>query len=152
MSYAHLLIPRFNDLSPACARYAWARSRALAFPGSGGCTEFCRTVYVAGACSFMLQSAKTDGSQNTSSHFTRSERISLAQGAIDQIITHSFPSGTMEKVMSQPDVANTTSMTTYFNMLWIISAIARKDLVSGTQDNKAYVDGELGALIRNDTW
>jgi hypothetical protein len=74
----------------------------------------------------------------------------LAQGAIDQIITHSFPSGTMAKLMSQPDVTSTNSINIYFNMLWIISAIARKDLLSGTQDNKVYVDGELGALIRND--
>jgi hypothetical protein len=78
---------------------------------------------------------KANGSQNTSSHFTRSERISLAQGAIDQIITHGFPPGD----------------STYDPQLSIIAAIARKDLVSGTQDNKAYVDGELGALIRNDT-
>jgi hypothetical protein len=77
----------------------------------------------------------------------------LAQGAIDQIITHSFPSGTMAKFMSQPDLVDNTfeSVTAYFNMLSIISAIARRDVVSGTQDNKAYVDGELGALIRNDT-
>jgi hypothetical protein len=75
----------------------------------------------------------------------------LAQGAIDQIITHSFPSGTMAKVMFQPDVTDTVYMTPYFNMLSIISAIARKDLLSGTQDNKAYVDGELGELIRDDT-
>jgi hypothetical protein len=77
----------------------------------------------------------------------------LAQGAIDQIITHSFPSGTMAKVMSQPDLfySSSDSWFTYFNMLSIMSAIARKDLLSGTQDNKAYVDGELGALISNDT-
>jgi hypothetical protein len=75
----------------------------------------------------------------------------LAQGAIDQIITHSFPSGTMAKFMSQPYVPNTPDIFTYLNMLSIISAIARRDVVSGTQDNKAYVNGELGALIRNDT-
>jgi hypothetical protein len=75
----------------------------------------------------------------------------LAQGAIDQIITQSFPSGTMAKVMSPLDGVNLTGMATYLNMLWIISAITRKDLVSGSQDNKAYVDGELGALIRSDT-
>jgi hypothetical protein len=75
----------------------------------------------------------------------------LAQGAIDQIITHSFPSGTMAKVMTQPEVGVIVYMSPYFEMLSIISAIVRKDLVSGTQDNKAYVDGELGALISNDT-
>jgi hypothetical protein len=36
--------------------------------------------------------------------------------------------------------------------LSLLSVIARKDLVSGTQDNKVYVEGELGALMRNDTW
>jgi hypothetical protein len=94
----------------------------------------------------MLCSIGTDGSQNTSSHFTRAERISLAQGAIDQIITQSFPAGTMTKALL-PRVVQET----YLSLLSIISAIARKDLLSGTQDNKAYVDGELGALIRNDT-
>jgi hypothetical protein len=140
-------------LSPAYARHALARSRALAPLAAGGCSAVCRAVYVAGAHSVTSCSTKTDGSQNTSSHFTRSERISLAQGAIDQIITHSFPSGTMAKLMSQPDVTNITSGSwlTYFTMLSIISAIARNDVVSETQDNKAYVDGELGALIRNDT-
>jgi hypothetical protein len=143
--------PTSTTLSPAGAQHAQACSRALATLGSGGRSAVCRAVAVGGACSVLSCCTKADGSQNTSSYFTRSERISLAQGAIDQIITHSFPSGTMAKVMSQLDVANTTSITIYFNMLWIISAIARKDLVSGTQDNKAYVDGELGALIRNDT-
>jgi hypothetical protein len=99
-----------------------------------------------------MSATAADGPQNTSSHFTRSERISLAQGAIDQIITHSFPSGTLAKLIPPPDVVvDAGYMSPYFNMLSIISAIARKDLLSGTQDNKAYVDGELGALIRNDT-
>jgi hypothetical protein len=69
----------------------------------------------------------------------------LAQGAIDQIITYSFPPGAMAKALPN------ANQSTYFLLLPIISAIARKDFVSGTQDNKAYVDGELGALIRNDT-
>jgi hypothetical protein len=105
---------------------------------------------VAGACPVILRSTKTDGSQNTSNHFTRSERISLAQGAIDQIITHGFPPGTMAKALPH-DGQDWIDDSTYAPLLSIISAIARKDLVSGTQDNRAYVDGELGALIRSDT-
>jgi hypothetical protein len=85
----------------------------------------------------MSYCTKTDGPQNTSSYFTRSERISLAQGAIDQIITHSFPPGTLATVATNEG---------YLYLLPIISAIARKDFVSGTQDNKAYVDGQLASL------
>jgi hypothetical protein len=69
----------------------------------------------------------------------------LAQGAIDQMITHEFSPGTMTKAIHSDDRGVIASM------LSIIPAIARKDLVSGTQDNKAYVDSELGSLIRNDT-
>jgi hypothetical protein len=69
----------------------------------------------------------------------------LAQGAIDQMITHEFSPGTMTKALQTDNLGAIRSM------LSIIPVIARKDLVSGTQDNKAYVDGELGSLIRNDT-
>jgi hypothetical protein len=144
-------LPRSSTLSHTCIRHARARPRTLAPLRRDSHSTVCRAVYVAGACPIVLRSTNTDGPQNTSSHFTRSERISLAQGAIDQIITQSFPSGTMAKVMSPLDGVNLTGMATYLNMLWIISAITRKDLVSGSQDNKAYVDGELGALIRSDT-
>jgi hypothetical protein len=33
-----------------------------------------------------------------------------------------------------------------YNLLFMISAISRKDFMSDTQDNKAYVNGELSAL------
>jgi hypothetical protein len=38
------------------------------------------------------------------------------------------------------------------NILPILWAIARKDILAASQDNKAYMTGELDALIRNDTW
>jgi hypothetical protein len=34
----------------------------------------------------------------------------------------------------------------------MLSAISRKDLFAQTQDNKAYVTGELNDLIENDAW
>jgi hypothetical protein len=46
--------PAVTAVSPAYARHAWARFRALAFPGFGGCTEFYRAVVMAGACAVML--------------------------------------------------------------------------------------------------
>jgi hypothetical protein len=37
-------------------------------------------------------------------------------------------------------------------ILPMLSAIARKDLLTNSQSNKGYVTGELDALIHNDTW
>jgi hypothetical protein len=89
--------------------------------------------------------------QNTSSYFTRPERIALAQGAIDQLITHSFPPGTLAALSeSASGSLNFTVADALEDALVIIGAISRKDLVSGTQDNKAYVNGELGGLTYND--
>jgi hypothetical protein len=62
------------------------------------------------------------------------------KGAIDQIIANSFPSGSMAALAS----GHTTSSP--YNLLFMISAISRKDFMSDTQDNKAYVNGELSAL------
>jgi hypothetical protein len=79
------------------------------------------------------------------------ERIALAQGAIDQLITHSFPPGTLAALSeSASGSLNFTVADALEDALVIIGAISRKDLVSGTQDNKAYVNGELGGLTYND--
>jgi hypothetical protein len=37
-------------------------------------------------------------------------------------------------------------------ILPMLSTIARKDILTNSQNNKAYVTGELDALIHNDTW
>jgi hypothetical protein len=116
------------------------------------CSELCRAVEVDGAYHARLLRllahylSRVD-TQNTSSYFTRSERIALAQGAIDLIITNSFPPGTVAALSALGN-----QIQVFEKVLAIISAISHKDLVSGTQDNKAYVNGELGALTAHYCW
>jgi hypothetical protein len=120
------------------------------------CSELCRAVDVDGVYPARLlrplaHDLSRDDTQNTSSYFTRTERIALAQGAIDQLIAHSFPPGTLAALSeSASGRLNFTLTYTLEDALVIIGAISRKDLVSGTQDNKAYVNGELGGLTWND--
>jgi hypothetical protein len=85
--------------------------------------------------------------QNTDSVFTRAERISLAQGAIDELVARSFPPGTMGSLASSSGAE--TDSDALYNAFLVVRAAMRKDWVSGTQVNKAYVEGELGAVTAN---
>jgi hypothetical protein len=135
---------------------AWTRT--LVFAVCSGCADVCRAIDVDGARSALLQWPLPDGvphrsnPQNTSSYFTRQERISLAQGAVEQLIAHGFPPGTMARA-----VANFTPASEYvwsrplLDSLVSIGTISRKDFVSGTRNNQPYVEGELQALMQNDT-
>jgi hypothetical protein len=85
--------------------------------------------------------------QNTDSVFTRADRISLAQGAIDELVARSFPPGTMESLASSAGAE--TDPDALYNAFLVVRAAMRKDWVAGTQVNKAYVERELGALTWN---
>jgi hypothetical protein len=41
---------------------------------------------------------------------------------------------------------------TVLELLPMLALIARKDLVTNSDSNRAYVTGEMNALISNDTW
>jgi hypothetical protein len=75
--------------------------------------------------------------QNTDSVFTRAERISLAQGAIDELVARSFPPGTMESLVSSSGAE--TDPDALYNAFLVVRAAMRKD----------WVERELGALTWN---